>query len=524
MSGLTSSAPMYYHEIVCDPHEVDRVYALDTFLQVTEDGGKTFRRVQGRHQHVDNHALWINPEDTSHLIVGCDGGVYDSWDQGSTWQFKPNLPLTQFYRVCIDNSEPFAWVYGGTQDNNTLGGPTRTTRRSMSNEDWFVTVGGDGFETQVDPTDPNIVYSQWQYGGLIRYDRKSSETVDIKPRPTPSDPPYVFNWDAPLLISPHSHTRLYFGGRRLYRSEDRGNSWSAITGDLSRGIDRDTLEVFGKVQPVNAVAKHASTSIYGNSVSLSESPLVEGLLYVGTDDGLVHVSEDNGENWRKIDAFPTIPHMTYVSCLTASRHDPDTVYASFDNHKNGDFSPYLLKSNDRGRSWTSIRGDLGDREIIYSIVEDHARRNLLFAGTEFGAYYSIDGGEKWLKISGLPTISVRDIDISKTRQRSRILRLLVEGSISSMTTLRYRWSQQKCSTPPPTFFLSRMRSSTFQAAKVEGLKDRLTGPQRILPSGRSLRSTSRRRSKPVLNSIQTRQIRNTTNFEKRSARGKRESS
>jgi len=413
MSGLTSSAPMYYHEIVCDPHEVDRVYALDTFLQVTEDGGKTFRRVQGRHQHVDNHALWINPEDTSHLIVGCDGGVYDSWDQGSTWQFKPNLPLTQFYRVCIDNSEPFAWVYGGTQDNNTLGGPTRTTRRSMSNEDWFVTVGGDGFETQVDPTDPNIVYSQWQYGGLIRYDRKSGETVDIKPRPTPTDPPYVFNWDAPLLISPHSSTRLYFGGRRLYRSEDRGNSWNAITGDLSRGIDRDTLEVFGKVQPVNAVAKHASTSIYGNSVSLSESPLVEGLLYVGTDDGLVHVSEDGGENWRKIDVFPKVPHMTYVSCLTASRHDADTVYASFDNHKNGDFAPYLLKSEDRGQSWTSISGDLGEREIVYSVVEDHARRDLLFVGTEFGAFYSLNGGEQWLKFSGLPTISVRDIDIQR---------------------------------------------------------------------------------------------------------------
>ena len=412
-SGISSSAPMYYHELVCDPYEVDRVYILDTFLQVTEDGGVTFQRIQGRHAHVDNHALWIDPTDTTHLIVGCDGGIYESWDLGSNWQFKPNLPLTQFYRVSVDNSEPFFMVYGGTQDNATLGGPSRTTRRSISNEDFFVTVGGDGFETQVDPTDPNIVYSQWQYGGLVRHDRLSGENVDIKPHPVPGDPPHVFNWDAPLLISPHSHTRLYFGGRRLYRSEDRGNSWTAVSGDLSRGIDRDTLEVFGKVQPVNAIAKHASTSIYGNTVALSESPLVEGLLYVGTDDGLVHVSEDGGSSWRKVDAFPGVPHMTYVSCLTASRHDANTVYAAFDNHKNGDFAPYLLKSTDRGQSFRPIVGDLGKREIAYSLVEDHVRPDLLFLGTEFGAFYTVDAGVTWLKISGLPTIAVRDIDIQR---------------------------------------------------------------------------------------------------------------
>jgi hypothetical protein len=339
--------------------------------------------------------------------------VYESWDRAATWQYKPNLPITQFYRVSVDNSEPFYYVYGGTQDNNTLGGPSRTTRRSMSNEDWFVTVGGDGFETQVDPEDPNIVYSQWQYGGLVRHDRRSGENVDIKPRPEPGDPPHVFNWDAPLLISPHSRTRLYFGGRRLYRSEDRGNSWRAISGDLSRGIDRDDLEIMGKLWPVDALSKHRSTSIYGNSVALSESPLVEDLIYVGTDDGLVHVTDDGGETWRKIDAFPGVPHKTYVSCLTASRHDADTVYAAFDNHKNGDFKPYLLKSTDRGQSWEAVSGDLGDREIVYSIVEDHVRPELLFTGTEFGAYFTLNGGGKWLKIGGLPTISVRDVDVQR---------------------------------------------------------------------------------------------------------------
>jgi photosystem II stability/assembly factor-like uncharacterized protein len=301
-SGYVSTSPQYYNELVCDPYEVDRVYAMDTRLQVTDDGGSTFSSVQGRRQHVDNHALWIDPDDTAHMIVGCDGGVYETWDRAQSWRYMPNLPLTQFYRVTVDTSEPFYYVYGGTQDNNTLGGPSRTIKRSLSNEDWFVTVGGDGFETVVDPTDPNIVYSQWQYGGLVRHDRRTGENVDIKPRPRPGDPPYVFNWDAPLLISPHSHTRLYFGGRRLYRSDDRGDGWRAVSGDMSRGLDRNELEVMGKIWPMNAVAKHNSTSIYGNIVALSESPLVEDLLYVGTDDGLVHVSENGGESWRGVAA------------------------------------------------------------------------------------------------------------------------------------------------------------------------------------------------------------------------------
>lgn len=425
-SSYVSSAPMYYHEIIADPHAVDRIYMMDTYLQVSDDGGKTWRSIQGRSQHVDHHALWIDPSDETHLIVGCDGGVYETWDHAKTWHFKANLPITQFYRVAVDQALPFYHIYGGTQDNNTLGGPVRTNRRNISNEDWFVTVGGDGFETQVDPTDSNIVYSQWQYGGLVRHDRRSGENVDIKPRPKPGDDPYVFNWDAPLLLSPHSHERLYFGGRRLYRSDDRGNSWRAVSGDLSRGIDRNELEVMGKVWPVDAIAKHRSTSIYGSTVALSESPRVEGLIYVGTDDGLVHVTSDGGETWRKIDALPGIPYRTYVSGLTASRHDDNTVYASFDNHKNGDFKPYMLVSRDRGESWTPCVGNLGEREMIHSIVEDHVRPGLLFIGTEFGAHYSLDGGEKWFRVRGLPTISVQDIDIQR-RENDLVLATFGRG-------------------------------------------------------------------------------------------------
>ncbi len=329
-NGYVASSPQYYHEIVCDPVEVDRVYSLDTFLHVTHDGGESFERVGRQFRHVDDHALWINPDNNEHMMVGCDGGVYVTRDGGDNWAFAANLPLTQFYRVSTDNSTPFYYVYGGTQDNNSLGGPSRTRNRvGIANEDWFVTVGGDGYETQVDPTDPNTVYSQWQYGGLVRYDRRSGETVDIKPREKPDEEPYRWNWDSPLIISPHSPQRLYFAANRLFRSDDRGNSWTTISPDLTRQLNRNELEVMGKIQSVDAVAKNDSTSIFGNCVALTESPLVEGLIYVGTDDGMVQVTEDGGQTWRKIGLFPKVPDMAYVSCLTASQHAADTVYATF---------------------------------------------------------------------------------------------------------------------------------------------------------------------------------------------------
>ena len=413
-SSYMSSSPQYYNEIVCDPTDSNRVYSLDTFLQVTVDGGRNFQRVPIRNKHVDDHALWIDPEHPDYLLVGCDGGIYDSYDRGRNWSYKPNLPLTQFYRVSVDNALPFYNVYGGTQDNNSQGGPSRTTSRAgITNEDWFITVGGDGYETQVDPEDPNIVYSQYQYGGLVRHDRRSGQIVDIKPREAAGGEPYRWNWDTPLLISPHNRRRLYFAGNKLFQSNNGGMSWQAISDDLTRRLDRNKLKVFGQIQGVDAVAKHRSTSIYGNSVSLDESPLEAGLIYVGTDDGLVQVTENGGTDWRKIGLFPGVPDRSYVSCITASSHDADTVFAAFDNHKMGDFRPYLLKSNDRGRSWHSLSGNLPDRDIVYSIKQDHVDADLLFAGTEFGAYFTQDAGETWTKIRGLPTIAVRDIAIQQ---------------------------------------------------------------------------------------------------------------
>jgi len=405
----------YWNELTCDPHDLDTVYSVEVFLWVTKDGGKTFEKVNWKKKHVDDHAVWLDPEDPDYMLVGCDGGVYESFDRGKTWIFKENLPITQFYRVSVDTSEPFYYVYGGTQDNNTLGGPSRTLRKSgISNEDWFITVGGDGYETQVDPTDPNIVYSQWQYGGLVRYDRRSEEIVDIQPQEEPGEPAHRWNWDSPLIISPHSPTRLYFASQRLFRSDDRGDTWTAISGDLSRQLDRDRLKVMGRIWEMDAIQKSGSTSNYGNIVSLTESPLVEGLIYVGTDDGLIQVTEDGGGSWRQAEGMPGVPERTYVSDLEASLFDADTVYATFDNHKMGDFTPYVAASRDRGRTWRSISGDLPEREVAYTLIQDHTKPELLFIGTEFGLYVTLDEGAHWHRLKGgFPTIQVRDLDIQR---------------------------------------------------------------------------------------------------------------
>lgn len=414
-SEYVSDSPQYYNEIIADPVNPDRVYSMDTWMHVTEDGGKSFRKVGERAKHVDNHALWIDPENTSHVLAGCDGGLYESFDRGATWAFASNLPVTQFYKVTVDNASPFYNIYGGTQDNFTLGGPSRTrTAQGIMNSDWFVTIGGDGFQSQVDPRDPNIVYSQYQYGGIMRFDRKTGEKIDIQPQPGKGETPFRFNWDSPLLISPHSPTRLYFAANILFRSDDRGDTWRAVSSDLTRQIDRNKLKVMGRVWSVDTVAKNASTSFYGNIVALDESPKAEGLIYVGTDDGLVQVSENGGASWRKVERFPGVPEMSYVSRLTASIHDANTVYAAFDNHKMGDFTPYLLKSVDRGKTWTSIAGDLPNRGTVYALVQDHVKADLMFCGTEFGAYFTIDGGQRWLKLSGgMPVIAVRDLAIQR---------------------------------------------------------------------------------------------------------------
>lgn len=405
----------YFCHVVVDPKNAERVYVMGVYLQVSDDGAKTLRRLGEKWKHVDNHAIWIDPKHPDYYLVGCDGGVYESFDKGANWRFQANLPITQFYDITVDDSGPFYHVYGGTQDNFTLGGPARTRSVSgITNADWFVTQGGDGFHCRVDPKDPNTVYCEYQYGGLTRFDRRTGQNTGIEPQPGAGEPPLRWNWDSPLIISPHLHTRLYFAANKIFKSDDRGDTWKAVSGDLSRQLDRDKLPVMGKLWGPDTVARHASTSFYGNITALAESPGKEGLLYAGTDDGLIQVSDNGGQEWRKIASFRGIPERTYVSRLVASRHGAETVYAAFDNHKTGDFAPYLLKSADAGRTWTSIKGDLPGRGSVLAFAEDPVEPNLLFAGTEFGLYFTIDGGKKWIRLKGgLPTIAVKDLAIQR---------------------------------------------------------------------------------------------------------------
>jgi photosystem II stability/assembly factor-like uncharacterized protein len=422
------TAGNYYQELYPHPADVNKVYSMDTFLHHTEDGGITWKMTGEKSKHVDNHCMWINPRSHNHWLVGCDGGLYETFDAGSTWKYFTNLPITQFYRVAVDNSEPFYYVYGGTQDNNTQGGPSRTTSSNgITSEHWFITNGGDGFKPQIDPVNPNIVYGQAQYGWLVRYDRRSGEQVPIQPQPGRGEAAYRWNWDAPLLISPHKPERLYFAANVIFRSEDRGNSWTVISPDLTRQIDRNQLKVMGKVWSPEAVAKNQSTSIYGNIVAFDESPMAEGLLYAGTDDGLIQISENGGQSWTRMERFPGVPEGTYVNAIKASLHDANTVYAAFNNHKNGDFKPYILVSTNRGRSWSPIQGNLPERGSVYSLVQDHVEPGLLFAGTEFGVFYTTQGGQSWTQLkAGLPTIAVRDMEIQR-RENDLVLATFGRG-------------------------------------------------------------------------------------------------
>jgi photosystem II stability/assembly factor-like uncharacterized protein len=409
-----NAGAMYYGDIYADPANVDRVYIPDVIFQVSDDGGKTMHSLGQRFMHVDNHVIWVDPKNTDHMMVGNDGGLYRSYDRAATWTFFSNLPLPQYYDVDVDNAAPFYNVYGGLQDNNSLGGPSRTrSEHGILNQDWFVTQGGDGFVSRIDPEDPNTIYAELQGGTITRYDKRSGERIGIQPQEDKGGPAARWNWDSPFIISPHSHTRLYFAAQMLYRSDDRGNSWKIVSPDLTRQLDRNTLAVMGKVWGPDAVAKNTSTALYGNISAIAESPKKEGLLYVGTDDGVVQVSEDAGAHWDKVERLPGVPANAYIARIRASQHDAMTVYVVAENHQNGDFAPYLAKSRDGGKTWESIAGDLPARGSTYAIAEDHVDPRLLFAGTEFGAYWSKDGGQHWGKIAGVPTIAVREIAIQK---------------------------------------------------------------------------------------------------------------
>jgi photosystem II stability/assembly factor-like uncharacterized protein len=414
VSGATG--PHYYQELYASPHAFDRLYLMDVRIQVSDDGGKTFRVLKEEKKHSDNHAIAFRADDPNYLLVGTDAGIYESFDLAENWRFIPNLPLTQYYKVAVNNREPFYQIFGGTQDNGSHGGPSRTdNQHGIRNSDWFKTLGADGHQSATDPTNPDILYAESQQGVLHRVDLKTGEQLLIQPQAREGENYERYNWDAPIVVSPHNPARLYFASQRVWRSNNRGDSWIPISGDLTRNLERIEQPIMGKKQSWDNPWDIYAMSNYSTITSLSESAVQEGLIYAGTDDGLIQVTEDNGNNWEKIEvsSLPGVPERAFVNDIKADLHDANVVYIALDNHKEGDYSPYLYKSTNKGKSWKSINGNLPNKTLVWRLVQDHIKKELLFTATEFGIYFSVDAGEKWIKIAGTPTISFRDLAIQK---------------------------------------------------------------------------------------------------------------
>jgi len=412
-SDKGTTSPQYYNEVYADPINPNLVILMDTRNSLSEDGGVTWQNIEGSNKHVDNHAIWIDPQDTNHYLVGSDGGLYETYDRAKTWQFKNNLPITQYYHVRVDNEYPFYNVYGGAQDNGSWFGPSQTHRRNMVNSDWTYTIGGDGYLSIPDPNNPDIHYCESQYCGLRRYDRTTGNSISIQPQPT-TDEEFRWNWNTPYFLSSFDSKTLYVAGNYVFKSTDMGGTWKKVSDDLTRQIDQNSLPMMGKIWPPEAIAKNLSTSKFGNIFALAESPLKQGMMYAGTDDGLIWITENDGENWTKFDKFPGVPDMTFVNYVLPSQHNENVVYACFDGRKNSsDFTPYLIKSTDKGKTWTSIASNLPSG-TVYCIQEDFENPNILFIGTEWGVWTTIDGGKKWVQIkNGIPTIQVKDLTIQK---------------------------------------------------------------------------------------------------------------
>lgn len=415
VSGGTG--PHYYQEVFADPHRFDRIYIASNRSKVSNDGGKTWTPINNKNKHVDDHAMAFHPTDPDFMLIGSDGGIYHTLDSQEKWRFIANLPVTQFYKVAVDDAEPFYFVYGGTQDNSTQGGPSRTDRaEGIKNSDWFLTLFADGHQPATEPGNPDILYSQWQQGSLARHDRKTGEVVLIQPQAKPGEPAERFNWDAPIIVSQHDPKRLYHASQRLWRSDDRGDSWTAISGDLTRNENRLHMEMMDRTWSVEAGWDLYAMSNFHTIANVAESAVDENILYVGTDDGLIQVTSDGGASWTRyeIGKIRGIPATAYVNDIRADLFDKDTVYAALDNHKYGDYKPYLIKSTNRGKTWKSIASNLPDKHLVWRIVQDHVNKDLMFLGTEFGLFFTVDGGKKWIELNGgMPTISIRDVVIQR---------------------------------------------------------------------------------------------------------------
>ena len=413
VSGATG--PHYYQELYADPHVYDKIYLANNRIIVSDNGGKDYYNMSERKKHSDNHDITFT-DDPNFMLVGSDGGLYVTHDNTKHWRFLDNMPITQYYKVAVDDREPFYHIFGGTQDNGSHGGPSETdNEHGIRNADWYKTLGADGHQSATEPGNPNILYAESQQGVMHRVDLVTGEQIRIQPTDGAGEAYERYNWDAPIIVSPHNPARLYFASQRVWRSENRGDSWTAISDDLTKNQERITLPIMGRQQSWDNPWDVGAMSNYNSITSLSESAVKEGLVYAGTDDGIIQMTNNGGASWTKImvSKLPGVPATAFVNDIKADLHDENTVYASLDNHKYGDFKPYIYKSTDKGRTWKSMKSNLPAKTLVWRMVQDHIDPQLLFLATEFGIYFSQNGGGKWVKLKGSPTIAFRDLAIQK---------------------------------------------------------------------------------------------------------------
>ncbi len=412
----TNNRPMYYSQIWVDPNDPERVYTAGASLYKSLDGGNVFTPDAATEVHPDHHAMWINPADSDHIILGGDGGVSISWDRSRTWRQLTNLPLAQFYQIGVDMRDPYH-VCGGLQDNGSWCGPSDTwSNQGIRTRDWYNVGGGDGFHTVMHPDNPRVMFSESQGGNLMRVDLETMERTRMRPLGRPladeAERELRWNWDTPVLLSRHDERTVYVGGNVLFRSRDLGMTWEEISPDLTHAIDRAELEIMGVPGSEPMMSANDGQASYGNLKAISESPLDASLLYVGSDDGKVHVTLDGGGSWTDVTGnIPGLPERTYVSRVVASAHDHATVYATFDGHRNNDFAAHVHVSDDYGASWRRIVDGL-PATSVNALAEHHRTAGLLFVGNEVGVFFSVDGGERWIPLNnGLPAVPVDDIKI-----------------------------------------------------------------------------------------------------------------
>lgn len=418
MSNTVSggTGPHYYMELYACPHNFDRLYLMDVRVQISDNGGKTFRQMKETRKHSDNHAIVFRDDDPNYLLIGTDAGIYESFDLAENWRYIENMPITQYYKVAVDDREPFYHIFGGTQDNGSHGGPSRTdSRAGIRNGDWYKTRGGDGHQSATEPGNPDIIYAESQQGALSRVDLKTGETVMVQPQAREGDPHERFNWDAPIVVSSHDPKRVYFASYRVWRSDSRGDDWTPISGDLTRSEERLAQPIMGGIQSWDNPWDIYAMSNYSTITSLAESKTNENVVWAGTDDGILQYTTDGGENWNKIwvKDLPDVPERAFVNDIKVDMYDENTVYVSLDNHKEGDYKPYLFKSTNMGKSWINLGEDLPYGTLTWRLVQDHVKKDLLFIATENGIYVTLNGGDKWQKLAGSPTISFRDLAIQK---------------------------------------------------------------------------------------------------------------